>query len=207
MFYPREQRPLGEFVSGTLAKPAQESAPKESPLLRDVRRGEREAIGDVPLDPMADAFLLEHRLRGKPLLPVVVGLEALAEIAALAGNGNVTGFRNVQMVDGLLFHSDRAVMAQARATAGDDGTLACELTCDFRNRNGGLIQKNRPYLRATAELTAAASLGSQLPPAPTTWTDFSYPEDAPVYHGAVFRGVNGVSLDGAGGWGRIRRCR
>ena len=46
--------------------------------------GEQGGQAKSRFDPTADRFLIEHRLRGKPLLPVVVGLEALAEAARAA---------------------------------------------------------------------------------------------------------------------------
>ncbi len=40
-------------------------------------------IAEVTLDPMAEPFLMEHRLEDRPLLPVVIGMEMLAEAAAI----------------------------------------------------------------------------------------------------------------------------
>jgi len=204
MFYPHEQRPLGDFDPAALtAAEDEDDAGAAFPLLAQVRRDDGGLVADVPLDPVADPFLIGHRLRGKPLLPVVVGLEALAEAARAASGRDVVGFENVQMLDGLLFHLDRGVTAQARAVASGDHGFECALTCDFRNRSGGLIQKDRPYLRGRALVGARAGEVPQLPAAPGEWTDFSYPEDAPIYHGAVFRGATGIHCDRQGGWGRI----
>jgi acyl carrier protein/NAD(P)-dependent dehydrogenase (short-subunit alcohol dehydrogenase family) len=208
MFYPHEQRPLGPFVPGqlTAAKPAaaSESQVTEPPLLLNMRRDAEGLTADVPLDPIADSFLAQHRLRDKALLPVVVGLEALAEAAALASGKRTIAFQNVQMLDGLLFHTERPVTAAARSAPEVNGTLACRLTCDFRNRLGGLIQKDRPYLSANVivadEVPAwAANFTAQ----PGAWTEFAYPEGAAVYHGPVFRGVTATSFDRQGGFGRI----
>lgn len=58
-----------------------DAATSESwPLVVNVRR-ETGVTADLPLDPLAEAFLVQHRLRNKPLMPVVVGLEGLAEVA------------------------------------------------------------------------------------------------------------------------------
>jgi NAD(P)-dependent dehydrogenase (short-subunit alcohol dehydrogenase family) len=184
MFYPAEQRPLGAFTPGPLDGGANEKndehdAEPRRPLLAAVRATETGRVGDVPLDPRSDAFLIQHRLRDKPLLPVVVGLEALAEIAigddsrgatpprtrhpqivdlrlddvnAKSGH-HVVGFENIQMLDGMLFHTDAAVTAQAEAKFVGGDRADCSLTCDFRNRAGKLIQKDRPYLRASVVLS------------------------------------------------------
>ncbi|HEY2838812.1 MAG TPA: KR domain-containing protein, partial [Pirellulales bacterium] len=208
MFYSREQRPLGPFSPGAPEQqdlPAKDAAsPIEWPLLSNIRRGEQEAEGDAPLDPLNDSFLIQHRLRDKPLLPVVVGMEVLAEAASVASGQSVVGFDNVQMLDGLLFHTDRAITAQTRALANPDGSYACELTSDFLNRSGGLIQKARPYLRAVAQVGERnARVVESFSEAPSHFTDVAYSEDAPIYHGPVFRCMNGVQCDREGGWGRL----
>jgi hypothetical protein len=59
-------------------------------------------------------------------------------------------------------------------------------------------------LRANVEVSAMRTVAAPaLPAPPSVWSPFAYPEGAPVYHGPVFRGVTGVALDRAGGWGRI----
>jgi hypothetical protein len=159
----------------------------------------------VPLDPVTDPFLVQHRLRGKPLLPVVVGLEALTEAAAAASRQQVVGFRDVQMLDGLQFHSEQPLTAQVRAEVVEAGLAICTLTCDFRNRAGGLVQQARPYLQATAILAdRPAALSTPMPALPRDWAPFAYPDDAAVYHGPAFRGVTDVALGSQGGWTRIR---
>jgi NAD(P)-dependent dehydrogenase (short-subunit alcohol dehydrogenase family) len=203
MFYPREQRPLGVFDPTALLARTDAAKSESWPLVVNMRREMGGATADLPLDPLAEAFLVQHRLRNKPLMPVVVGLEGLAEVARAAGGGAVVGFDNVQMLDGLMFHTDRSLLAQVRAVAKDDGAFACELTCDFRNRSGGLIQKDRPYLRADVRVGEKPASVAAVPEVGGAWTEFSYPDDAPVYHGPVFRGVNGICCDRQGGWGRI----
>ena len=187
---------------------AQVAAPP--PLLTNIRSEGQVWVADLPLNPTRDPFLVEHLLRNRPLLPVVVGLEALAEIAKAAGGQRVVGFRNVDMMDGLLFHTDRAVVARVRAPPRADGSFDCELTCDFRNRAGGLIKADRPYLRTTVELAAGPlALSSPLPPMPDQpiFRDIVYPDDAPVYHGGPFRGVTSAyCYDTAAGWARDHRA-
>jgi hypothetical protein len=206
MFYPHEQRPLGEFVPGALQASAPATSSAAQPLFGSIRKESEGCVGDVTLDPTIEPFLIQHRLRNKPLLPVVVGLEALAEAAASASGLRAVGFRNVRMLDGMLFHSETPVIAQATASLADGNTADCRLACDFRNRAGGLIQKDRPYLQATVEL--AATPHSAKPPLPhdtsnIPWTEFSYPDGGMVYHGPALRGVNATAFNEAGGWGRI----
>ncbi|MCC9607890.1 SDR family NAD(P)-dependent oxidoreductase [Blastopirellula sp. JC732] len=199
MFYPNEQFPLGEF------KPRSGEAVDGSfPLVATSRTEGDELVGDVPLDPINDPFLALHRLRGKPLMPVVVTLEALREAAELASGKKTVAFCDVDMIDGLAFHTDNATTAQARAKMVGDNLAECRWTCDFRNRTGGLIQKDRLYLQAKVEVAdQPAALTAELPPFPTEWSAVTYPEDAAIYHGTPFRCLKALSCDASGGWGHI----
>ncbi len=193
---------LAEEVRGST--PAAEPAETALPLLTDVASDAAGTVGKVALDPTADQFLIEHRLRGKPLLPVVVGLEALAEAARVASGETVSGFRDIDMVDGLLFHVERPIVARARATGLPDGTFDCRLTSDFHNRNGGLIQPDRLYL--TAKAVPAGIESAPLAKIPTNageWRDFRYPNEAPIYHGPVFRGLRGCCYGPQAGTARV----
>ena len=195
------QRPTGSL--GEL-----QASPAPPPLVQNIRPAGQGMVADVPLDPTRDPFLVQHRLRNKPLLPVVVGLEALAEVAAAAGGRPAVAFQAIDMVDGLLFHSDRAMVAQARAMPRPDGRFDCELTCDFLNRAGELMKKDRPYLRAVVELAQGAmSLPAPLPARPelSTGIHIQYPDHALVYHGPPFRGVTVCYplAEGHSGWSKI----
>lgn len=197
MFYPQEQYPLGEFQP-------RGGAVVEQPLIATARREGEELIGDVPLDPINDPFLALHRLRGKPLMPVVATLEALREAAALASGKQVVAFRDVDMVDGLLFHTDNPQTAQARAAMKGDHLAHCRWTCDFRNRGGGLIQKDRLYLEAKAELAdQPLTIPFDLPPFPSEWHHVQYPEDSAIYHGQPFRCLKAIHTTRDTGWGHI----
>jgi len=198
MFYPEEQYPLGEF------QPRSGDQANDVPLIETTRREGSELIGDVPLDPTADPFLIQHRLRGKPIMPVVATLEALREAAAIASGKTVVAFRDVDMVDGLVFHTDSPQTAQARGDAINDQLIQCRWTCDFRNRTGGLIQKDRLYLEAKAVVAdTTATPTTALPAFPTEWHAVEYPEDSAIYHGPPFRCLKAISCDAASGWGHI----
>ncbi|PQO29748.1 type I polyketide synthase [Bremerella cremea] len=198
MFYPAEQYPLGEF------QPRSGEAAGDVPLIETTRREGDELVGDVPLNPTTDPFLVQHRLRGKPIMPVVATLEALREAAALASGKQVIGFRNVDMVDGLVFHTDNLQTAQARASMQGEDVAHVRWTCDFRNRTGGLIQKDRLYLEAEAEVAdGPANITFSLPAFPTEWHAVQYPEDSAIYHGQPFRCLENISCDATSGWGHI----
>ena len=198
MFYPEEQYPLGEF------QPRSGEATDDVPLIATTRREGEALIGDVPLDPTSDPFLVQHRLRGKPIMPVVATLEALREAATLASEKQVVGFRDVDMVDGLVFHTNNPQTAQARAQLTGEDAAHVRWTCDFRNRTGGLIQKDRLYLEANAQLSdTPAEIAVALPAFPSEWHAVQYPEDSAIYHGEPFRCLKNISCDTSGGWGHI----
>ncbi|WDI40985.1 type I polyketide synthase [Bremerella sp. P1] len=198
MFYPEEQYPLGEF------QPRSGEEASDVPLIQTTRREGDELIGDVPLDPTADPFLIQHRLRGKPIMPVVATLEALREAAAIASGKTVVAFRDVDMVDGLVFHTDNPQTAQARSELIDDQLVQCRWTCDFRNRTGGLIQKDRLYLEAKAVVAdSPAAPTTTLPTFPSEWHAVEYPEDSAIYHGQPFRCLKAISCEASNGWGHI----
>ncbi len=164
-------------------EPAGGHAPHgELPLLRGYVRNHAAGatLGQIwRWIPTQDTFLVQHRLRGKCLLPVVVGLEALLEAAMVASGRQVIGFRDVDMIDGIMFHSAEPLTVQASAKPADLATVECCLSGDLRSRAGKLIQKDRPYLRAVAEVAhAPAVLTGEIPAADGEWRDIAYPDDA-----------------------------
>ncbi|MFT7641797.1 MAG: NAD(P)-dependent dehydrogenase (short-subunit alcohol dehydrogenase family), partial [Pirellulaceae bacterium] len=211
MFYPHEQRALGEFDPASFPNTDEILSDQGTPLLTSIRKTETGCVGDMPLHPVDDTFLALHRLRNKPLLPVVVSLEAIRECAAIASGKEVIGFENVDLLDGLIFHSDTPVVAQVEAKWSQGDTVECNLTCDFRNRSGGLIHKDRPYLKGNAllaELGDSQQVIRNILPAdiqnlPTQWQAVVYPEDGDMYHGLPFRCLQAIHCDKNGGWGKI----
>jgi enediyne polyketide synthase len=88
----REEAPVCLVVSGRLdGIPTLRFAGADLPLLRFVERPEAhypgvELVVDAEVGLLTDPYLEEHALGGEPLLPAVVGLEAMAQVAGtLAG--------------------------------------------------------------------------------------------------------------------------
>jgi hypothetical protein len=148
--------------------------------------------------------LLDHQFRGKPLLPAVIGLETVAEAASLATGKRVVAIRNLELVEGLLFHADRKLEARVRAVPGDDHSLACELLTDFYNRGGRLMKKDRVHLRAVAEVAdAPPALDVPMAEPPAAMHAFEFPNNGPLYHGPSLHGVKATTFDQRGGWGQL----
>lgn len=189
-------RPNGpQTASRRLAAPALDSrlSTRDSlPLIDSVTEvvpGQR-LIAEMRLDPVGDVFLTQHRYKGRPMLPVVIAMESLAEAAqVLVGEGKqVTGLRDIEIVNGLRFHSDEPQNVRLTAAA-EGGLVKCELTADVVNRRGQLLTKDRPYLRAVVETGETPNIFTAIAPSQEQeWHNCWYPEeDIVIYHGPPFR--------------------
>jgi hypothetical protein len=112
----------------------------------------------------------------------------------------VVAIRDVDMIDGLMFHSPEPVTVRTRAALASPTVVNCTLSGDLRSRAGKLIQKDRPYLRATVDVTdSPVSLFAEIPATSGEWIQLGYPDDAPMYHGPAFRGTQaGCYVQNAG---------
>jgi hypothetical protein len=195
MFYPAETLSGG---TGSAAK---------FPLLdsgRTEKTGDR-LSAEVDLDPLSEPFLVEHRLEDRPLLPVVIGAEMLAEAALKArGQGQLIALHNVEALNGLRFFNDRA--QTVRVTASPQGPrIRCELTADFLSRDGKLVEANRKYLRADVEL------GQRVPPqrampqvGDAGWQTIEYADrGSKFYLGPPLRACKKILAGDGVLWGRI----
>jgi hypothetical protein len=168
-------------------------------------------VAEIRFDPVADPFLQQHRFQGRPLLPAVIGIEALAEAASvLDPDRTITGLHHVEIVNGLRFHDDRPRHVEVRVTRGDAG-VDCVLCAPFYNREGRLVDPQRVHVKGLVEF-AGSPLEQRLPRAPDhvdAWHDFAYPDggrvvdEGLVFHGPALRCLKRIALDTAGGWGQI----
>jgi hypothetical protein len=161
---------------------------------------------EVHLDPAGDLFLVQHRFKGSPMMPVVMTLEAMAEAAVLAGGGakKVAALKNIEIVNGLRFLTDEKLTARIHA-AVDGNEVSCDFTSDFKNRRGVMLVKDKPYLRCAVELAdAIAPLASPGPVGEREWVDCWYPEeDVVIWHGPEYRCLRQIAVEGDFGWGKL----
>ena len=145
---------------------------------------------EIDLDPVRDVFLAQHLFKGRPLMPVVASIEALTNAAMQFANPGerVVAVHNVELITGLRFLTDAPQTARVQAQRFDNKVI-CALTSDVVNRKGQVLQKDKPYLRATVELgTDVAAPTAEMPVPVDTWYDVWYPEvDAVIWHGLPFR--------------------
>lgn len=163
-------------------------------------------VAEVHLDPTVDPFLDHHRFKQRPLLPLVVSLEALAEAAAiLHGDARrVISIEDVAPVKTLQFFSDRALVARIQAEAEAD-LVRCRMTCDFHNRRGQLVIKDQLHLQATIRVGQEPLSSNRSPLGRlSTWSTPLYADrEAILHHGPTLRNLPRISLRSDGGQGEI----
>jgi acyl transferase domain-containing protein/NAD(P)-dependent dehydrogenase (short-subunit alcohol dehydrogenase family) len=171
------------------------------PLIESVHRQDDGLVAEIRFDPTRDPFLLQHRLKGKPFLPGVVMLESLAEAASLWNlQQRVVAFSGVEILNGMLFHSDRRVDAKVTATPVDGGA-SCLMTSELRDRKDRVIHADRPHVKGVVHFAGnPPELTAPYPGDPALgWFDCQYPENALLYHGSPLRCLKhfGCQYDGA----------
>jgi len=190
-----------QFYPHEFAEAAATPAGTRRPLL-ETTASDRATIR---FDPARDPFLVEHRLRGKPFLPGVVMLEALAETAATRQPGaTVLELRNVTITNGLAFHSDAPIVAQVTARDTALG-VQCRLTSELRDRKNRVIQAERVHAEGLVELgPERPRLDAPLPGNPAQgWLPHRYPNEGLLVHGQPLRTVRECYFQYDGAWSRI----
>jgi acyl transferase domain-containing protein/acyl carrier protein len=193
-----------------------EDALARLPLIDGLRQldEDRELVAEMRFHPAQDPFLREHEHQGVPLLPAVIGIEAIAEAASLlAGDARIIALREVEIVSGMRFFTGQPQEARVRVVRhGQD--LRCLLASDFHNRSGELIEPGRVHVSALVELdtrpvSALPEAGIAQEAAPDAWYEMKYRDRASarreglVFHGPSFRCLRRVSLHATGAWGEI----
>lgn len=145
---------------------------------------------EIVLDPVNDLFLARHLYRGRPMMPVVVTMEAMAEAAQIVAGPSkqVVSLSDIEIVNGLRFAGDQPQVARVRVTAQGD-RMTCEFTSDVVNRKGIVLKADQPYLRCVLNVSdRPASFSQRRQKPPRTWYDIWYHDtDTVIYHGDEFR--------------------
>jgi acyl transferase domain-containing protein len=198
MFYP------AETLSGS-----SDGGAVKLPLVDDGRTTQQgtQQITEIDLDPTAEPFLVEHRLEDRPLLPVVVGSEMLAETALkCAGQGRVVALNNVEALNGLRFFNDRSQTVRLACSPEGGNRYRVELTADFLSRDGKLVEPNRGYLRSVVEVSESpAPLSGAMPQLDESdWQAIDYaPRGSKFYLGPPLRACKKIRTGQGVLWGKI----
>ncbi|MEZ6135099.1 MAG: SDR family NAD(P)-dependent oxidoreductase [Pirellulaceae bacterium] len=105
----------------------------------------------APVDPAKDAFLTDHLLDGRPLLPYVVAAEMMLEAAGQHLNLQRLRLVDVEALGAVRFFHDAPQELRVRTRLVPSRRVECELLSDFRARDGRLVDANRCNFRAIAE--------------------------------------------------------
>ncbi len=208
-FYPYDfERPLPGSSGASAAAPLRAPAEKPSslgPLLSAWQPGSVAAgTARIDFDPESDPFLKEHRLKQKPFLPGVVGVEALCEAARCAlGRDEIREIRNVRIVNGMSFPTG-PLTARVEVTPTESG-LGCRLLTEQRDRQGRLIDANRLHVEGVVPTVSSGHPIAADPPGrpPLGWFPHAYPDDGLLYHGNGLRCLKACAYQYDGGWGQI----
>jgi acyl transferase domain-containing protein/NAD(P)H-dependent flavin oxidoreductase YrpB (nitropropane dioxygenase family) len=170
------------------------AAPASYPLVSSVQAGaDGKVEASIETSPAQHVFLLDHQLDGKPVMPMVVALEILAETAAIARpDSPLTAIRNLRNLNGIQYNP------------GEGRSLRVE----GETRNGLLdltlksVEKGQPHYRAQMEF------GGTLP-APPPRLELINPRPFPLsvpdaydqwlFHGPMLAGITEIKALGDNG--------
>ncbi len=152
----------------------------------------------VLLDPSRDKFLAEHRLRSKPLLPVVITLELMAEAAELLclGSEHPHSIRDVRVHSGIRFSDLRSRELLIRCRRQGERVEVQLIDSINQNRTavaGTVILGSQAVPQHSLELTP-----------PAQYFDYVYPEQALMEHGPSMRTLRKLCLKRNHGWGQLQ---
>jgi NAD(P)-dependent dehydrogenase (short-subunit alcohol dehydrogenase family) len=201
-FYPYEfDAPVtAQEPSAVDAKPR---AAGHGPLVAEWQAADGAAgVAQILFDPVDDPFLDHHRLRQKPFLPGVVGVELLAEAARCALGDSPGELREVCIHNGMAFSSDSPMAARVEVTPAEGG-LHCRLLTEQRDRKGRLIDAARLHVEGFATADASPIVADPPGRPPLGWMPHPYPDEALLVHGPPFRCLKQIAHQYDGGWGHI----
>ncbi len=129
--------PVSVVVAGRSGDlPTLEVERPELPLLRFLERPRVhfpgiELVADCLLSIDTDPYLADHVFRGEPLLPAVMGLEAMAQAAcAVTGRAELPALREVRFERPIVVPAGGSVVLRIAALVRPGGTVEVALRCD-----------------------------------------------------------------------------
>lgn len=88
-----------------------------------------ELVVEADLSRSSDPYVDHHAFHGERLFPAVVGLEALAQVAAALYGGTVTGFESVSLARPIVVPADGATRIRLVALARGTGRVEAAIRC------------------------------------------------------------------------------
>ncbi|MDR1491669.1 MAG: C45 family autoproteolytic acyltransferase/hydrolase [Planctomycetaceae bacterium] len=156
------------------------------------------------VDPKNDTFLLEHQLQRRPILPVVIAVELMAETSLLFPNAKtLKTIRNLKILCGMKCTVDEPYRLTATAektdSENDEEIWKATIAGDYYNPKGVRINERRPYFSAQIIFGERKSEQMTIPQKGRQHFEIEYPEfgTRPLFHGAPLRGLRYVDFDNA----------
>ncbi|MDO4551774.1 MAG: C45 family autoproteolytic acyltransferase/hydrolase, partial [Planctomycetia bacterium] len=172
-----------------------------SVLLNNISRLTEDVLEvECLLDPKKDTFLLEHQLKGRPILPVVIGMEIIAEASrVLSVKLNLEPFsciRDMKIMRGMSFLLDTPCrLACVMERTDDMNVWNVLLKGDLYNNAGKKISENCPYYKCQVVFGAGE-------PVEKVWVtdelknsfELKYPKlgEISIYHGPSLQSLKSV---------------
>jgi acyl transferase domain-containing protein len=156
------------------------------------------------LDAGRDVFLLDHKLRGRPILPAVVGLELMAQAARTVCGAESASLRltNFNVHQALRFQDDEQRTVRVNVRPSGQGWSA-SIVSDLVNLKGQVVERDRLLMSADVEFAAGQEPVEPFRDAPLPYFPWPYNDDAPMYHGPSLRCLKETFCQHDGGWARL----
>ncbi len=180
-------------------KPAStsDSKPSKPALLSNICLLTDDAIeAECTVDPVSDVFLLQHQLKERPILPIVMGLELVAETAKVLtvkqGLEPMSAITEVRIVRGMNCTQDVPYRLVCRLEKTETPNVWNALVKgDFYNKAGKKINENCPYYRCKVTFGSNNVKHELVPKLPSLskTVDVVYPAlgEREIYHGPALQ--------------------
>lgn len=156
---------------------------------------------ECTVDPVSDVFLQQHQLKGRPILPIVMGLELVAETAKVLtvkqGLEPMSTITDVRIVRGVSCTQDAPYRLVCRLEKTETSNVWNALVKgDFYNKAGKKINENCPYYRCKVTFGSNGSK-HELIPLQTSLNqtyELTYPKfgERAIYHGPTLQCLKSV---------------
>ena len=161
-------------------------------------------VATALLDATRDTFLIDHRLRGRPILPAVIGLELMVQAARAAGGATsriprVSDF-NVHQAPRFQDDEQRAIRVVVRPNGHGH---AVSVVSDLVNLKGQVVERDRLLMSAGVDFRATPAPVEPFREAPLPYFPWPYADDAPMYHGPSLRRLQETFCQYDGGWAKL----
>ncbi|MBI1346825.1 KR domain-containing protein, partial [bacterium] len=155
-------------------------------------------LAECLFHPQHDPFLDQHRFSGRPLLPAVIGLEAMIEAASLTGQARSPVVRNFEILGPCKFREQEPQTVQVAVERHQDGWKCCLLSTGAKP---AVLQQATIAFRDPLPQLEGPSM--EAPPFPYSPMQYASKGQAQLVHGPLFQCLKGLSLQRHMGWGKV----